>query len=520
MTAQRASDANPVPIAPSWLGRYHCLAALAQGGMAKVYLAATCGPRDFTKLVVIKEMREELACEPEFVTMFTDEARLAARLNHPNVVQTYEVGCDGERHFLAMEYLEGVAYWKLARLGAAVPLAVHLRVLVDALVGLHYAHELTDFDGTPLHVVHRDVSPQNVLVTYRGDIKLVDFGIAKGSLATPDPRPGMCNGKLSYMAPEQARGANIDRRADVFAVGIMLWEALTSKRLWERSEKHVLHQLMFDEVPDVRALSPAVPAELARICARALARDPDARYATAAEMEEDLEAFARASGNEMSARDVGRFVAAKFTKERARLSAAIGTQVARLGSRSFASDDVTQTLTASIEASEPSPMDSSTASHASHASLASDHPLASCIRAVDRDDAAAPWMPLVETPHAPSTTRPKNRMAVVIVAGAIAMAATAAGLGAVRSWTAERPAKALTASIAPLLVTEGPTSPSIANAPVAATVPLSLPEPSSTSAPRATTKPLDRATPAPVARRPAAPKPETKPLIDFENPYR
>jgi serine/threonine protein kinase len=519
MIAQRVSDAIPAPIAPSWLGRYHCLAALAQGGMAKVYLAATCGPRDFTKLVVIKEMREELAREPEFVTMFTDEARLAARLNHPNVVQTYEVGCDGERHFLAMEYLEGVAYWKLARLGAAVPLAVHLRVLVDALVGLHYAHELTDFDGTPLHVVHRDVSPQNVLVTYRGDIKLVDFGIAKGTLATPDSRPGMCNGKLSYMAPEQARGGNIDRRADVFAVGIMLWEALTSKRLWERSEKHVLHQLMFDEVPDVRALLPSVPAELARICARALARDPDARYATAAEMEEDLEAFARASGNAMSAREVGRFVATKFTKERARMSAAIGTQVARLGSRSLASDDVTQTLTASLQAP---PIEPSTASHASHASPASDHPLASCIRAVDRDDAAAPWWsPTLETPHAPRRARPKRRTAVVILACAIFIAATAAGLGAVVSWTAERPAKALTASIAPLLVVEGPTATSIADAPVEAPVPASLPEPSSKAAPpRAPTKPLERATSAPMARRPATPKPETKPLIDFENPYR
>src|SRR5262249_39720538 len=189
---------------------------LAEGGMADVYLAVTQNA-GFEKLVVIKQLRESLAVDPSFVAMFMDEARLAARLNHPNVVQTLEVGTDPESglRFLAMEFLEGVPYVRLARLRERVPppLAFHLRVIVEVLRGLHYAHELRDYDGKALNVVHRDVSPQNVMLTFAGGVKVLDFGIAKAALAT-EQRPQDFKGKLEYMAPEQARRESVDRRAD------------------------------------------------------------------------------------------------------------------------------------------------------------------------------------------------------------------------------------------------------------------------------------------------------------------
>ncbi len=201
--------------AATGVGKYRYIAMLAEGGMATVYLAVAKGQANFEKLVVIKELRDNLAVDPSFVQMFMDEARLAARLNHPNVVQTYEVGSDGDRHFIAMEFLEGVPYTRFARLRERVPapLAIHVRVLADVLYGLHYAHELRDFDGKPLSVVHRDVSPQNVMMMFAGGVKVLDVGIAKAALAA-EQRPDDFKGKLEYMAPEQALLEDVDRRAD------------------------------------------------------------------------------------------------------------------------------------------------------------------------------------------------------------------------------------------------------------------------------------------------------------------
>jgi serine/threonine-protein kinase len=218
------------------LGKYRLLAELGRGGMATVYLALVSGPVGFHKLVVIKQIGGEFAEEPEFLTMFLDEARLAARLNHPNVVQTNEVGQDGLRHFICMEYLEGqpltAVTRRLVRQKPVLSLGMQLRIAVDALAGLHYAHELADFDGTPLGVVHRDVSPHNIFVTYTGQVKVVDFGIAKAMSSASATRPGVLKGKVAYMSPEQARGDAVDRRADIFAMGVILWEMATGKRLF------------------------------------------------------------------------------------------------------------------------------------------------------------------------------------------------------------------------------------------------------------------------------------------------
>lgn len=183
------------PDDPNVIGKYHLLATLGRGGMAEVFLAVIQGPAGFSKLVVLKELRPELSSEPEFLSMFLDEARLAARLQHPNVVQTNEVGHEGSRHFIAMEYLDGQPLSRvLSRMRGQLPLPLHLRVLSETLAALHYAHELRDFDGTPLAVVHRDVTPHNVFVTYDGEVKLVDFGIAKATDSSTETRTGVLKG--------------------------------------------------------------------------------------------------------------------------------------------------------------------------------------------------------------------------------------------------------------------------------------------------------------------------------------
>jgi serine/threonine-protein kinase len=314
------------------LGKYHLIAELGHGGMADVYLAVAQGPAGFSKLQVIKQLRPALAENPEIVSMFLDEARLAARLNHPNVVQTYEVEQDGELCFIAMEYLDGQPLDRIlrrARKQGALPLPLHLRILSDALMGLHHAHELCDFDGTPLRVVHRDVSPHNIFVTYDGQVKVVDFGIAKAANGSAETRTGVLKGKIAYMSPEQALGETLDRRSDLFAVGILLHEALSGDRFWKTTtEVQILHKLSNGLIPSVDELPQAPPA-LRRICARALARKLSDRYATAADFHEDLEAFLREIGSPPE-REVGAYVASLFQDRRQQARAVVEEQLRAL----------------------------------------------------------------------------------------------------------------------------------------------------------------------------------------------
>jgi eukaryotic-like serine/threonine-protein kinase len=300
--------------------KYRLVVEIGRGGMGEVCLAVANGMAGFTKLVVLKRARPDLADEPEFLAMFLDEARLAARLNHPNVVQTYEAGQDAGRYFIAMEYLDGQP---LHRIRARVeprwfPLSMQIRILIETLAGLHHAHELTDFDGSPLGVVHRDVTPQNIFVTYDGQIKVVDFGIAKAASSTSKTRAGMIRGKVPYMAPDQARSEPLDRRVDIFAVGIMLWEAMTGERMWKGlSDTEIIRRLAMGKVPSLPAESSSSDPELTRICRRALAPVPANRYATAAELQHELERWLERQGEEVPGRVVGTFVAAHFEEERA-----------------------------------------------------------------------------------------------------------------------------------------------------------------------------------------------------------
>jgi eukaryotic-like serine/threonine-protein kinase len=295
--------------------RYQPIARIGRGGMAEVMLTAMHAS-GVTKLAVLKCLLPDLAEDPDFVEMFLDEARLCARLNHPNVVQTYEVLRDGDRLALAMEYLDGQPLTSvLRRLGGELDVATRLLIITSVLAGLEYAHNLTDFDGTPLGVVHRDVTPQNVFVTYDGHVKLVDFGIAKTMSAGHRTRPGSVRGKLAYLAPEALRGRDVDRRADLFSVGVMLWEILAGRRLWvPKREGSPSWCLTPGAAPPELPADLDISRELRAVCGRALAIDPDARYQSAAELGAELEHLGALAGDS-HARHLGQLVSSAFEPE-------------------------------------------------------------------------------------------------------------------------------------------------------------------------------------------------------------
>ncbi len=309
------------------------MAELGRGGMSEVYLAVVAGPAGFNKLVVIKLIKGELAEDPDFISMFLEEARLSARLSHPNVVQTNEVGEFGGRYFIAMEYLEGQPYSRiLHRLGRdrGLPLGMSLRILSDVLAGLQYAHDLADFDGSPLGVVHRDVTPHNVFVTYDGQVKVVDFGIAKAMNSSHETRTGMLKGKVGYMAPEQAKGERVDRRADIFSVGVMLWEAAVGRRLWKGlNEVQILHQLLSGEIPSPRSMRPDISQQLEAIIMKSLAIDREGRFGSASEMQAALDEMMDAGSERSTLREVGRLISGTFDEERKKLKVIIEQQVAK-----------------------------------------------------------------------------------------------------------------------------------------------------------------------------------------------
>ncbi|CAN96661.1 Protein kinase [Sorangium cellulosum So ce56] len=273
-------------------GRYESLRAIASGGMATVYLGRALGAGGFERLVALKMMHPHIAAEPEFVAMFLDEARLAARVRHPNVVATFDLVEDPL--FLVMEYIEGPSLHSLlrtcARAKRPVPLGIVLRIFLDVLAGLHAAHELTGSEGEPLNLVHRDVSPQNVLVGVDGIARITDFGVARAETRLMSTRGNALKGKLAYMAPEQIRAANVDRRSDVYSAGVVLWEMLTEERLFKAdNDGALLAQILQGAPTGPRGVVPSVPAALDQICLRALRTDPDERFPTAAAFAEALE---------------------------------------------------------------------------------------------------------------------------------------------------------------------------------------------------------------------------------------
>jgi serine/threonine protein kinase len=278
---------------------YEVVAKLGAGGMAEVVLAKRTGPGGFIKRVALKRILPEFAADPARVEMFIQEARIAARVNHPNVVQIFELGESNGQWFIAMEYIDG---WDLSAIiraathaGLPIPLSVVLRLAVDMCAGLHAAHVCVDDDGQILSIVHRDVSPHNVLVSRTCVAKVADFGVSKASDSIPRTKTGELKGKVVYMAPEQVdpKVGTIDRRTDIYAAGLTLYEMLTGKKpLRRETEMAMLDAVIKAAVPDIRTLRPDLPAGLVAILDKALKRDPAARFQTAAEMQAALEALA------------------------------------------------------------------------------------------------------------------------------------------------------------------------------------------------------------------------------------
>ena len=299
------------------LGRYELLRPLATGGMAELHLARLVGPAGFEKTVVIKEVRAAFSSSPSFVDMFLDEARLAAQLRHPNIVQVLDLGRDGDRWYIVMEYLRGHDLWSivsaLGRRGERMPLAHAIAIVIGVCAGLHHAHELVDDEGRSREIVHRDVSPRNVVVTFDGDVKIVDFGIAKATHRRTETSSNELKGKLRYMAPEQCRREPVDRRADVFAVAAILWELTVGRRLFEgKTDDEVIDALRAGRIRAPSDVVPDYPIELERIVMRGLAFEREARWPTTQAMALALAAFASARDAEPVAFKLGDFLRALF----------------------------------------------------------------------------------------------------------------------------------------------------------------------------------------------------------------
>lgn len=300
----------------STANNYAILARLAVGGMAEIFLARGTSTTGVERYCVLKRVLRERANDVHFVRMFLQEARLAAQLQHPNIAQVYDIGKLGESYFFTMEYVHGETVRALLQrarsLRRELPIATVMTVIAGAAAGLHHAHERIGPDRRPLGIVHRDVSPSNLMVSFEGAVKVVDFGVAKMT-DVGETRSGTVKGKISYLSPEQCRGTALDRRSDLFALGIVMWEMLTTDRLFKRgSDFENMNAIVNDPVPLPSQLRPNVPRELDAICLRLLEKHPDRRFQTGDELIEALEAAAPHIGAMPSPSGLGRFMRELF----------------------------------------------------------------------------------------------------------------------------------------------------------------------------------------------------------------
>jgi serine/threonine protein kinase len=304
------------------LGKYELVALLALGGTAEIYLARIGGVAGFEKYVVVKCLHDHLADDSEFVRMFLDEARLGAQLTHSNIVQTLELGQQKSRYYMVMEYVAGMSMAVIARKaaehmpGGRLPVDMILGLMAQACAGLHYAHNRADSSGKPLHIVHRDVSPQNLVVTFDGMLKVVDFGIAKAAVRETQTQSGTIKGKFAYMSPEQCQGQRVDRRTDVFALGVVVHELLTGKRLFKRDTAYdTYHAIMAGKVPPPSQDNHEIDPALDPIVLKALAYDSKDRYQSAEELGEALSSVLHRRGKSVGAGDVALFFDRYFATE-------------------------------------------------------------------------------------------------------------------------------------------------------------------------------------------------------------
>ncbi|HEU4613426.1 MAG TPA: protein kinase [Kofleriaceae bacterium] len=303
------------------LGKYEILALLALGGTAEIYLARIGGAAGFEKYVVVKCLHDHLADDADFVKMFLDEARMAAMLDHSNIVQTFELGEYQNRYYMVMEFLAGLSLAMVVRRaserlqGGLLPMPLVLNIAAQACAGLHYAHERTA-NGKPLNMVHRDISPQNLVISFEGVVKVVDFGIARAELRETKTKAGTIKGKFAYMSPEQCVAANVDRRTDVFALGVIVHELLVGRRLFKRNSPYETYQAVIECAvqPPSRVNNQLDPA-IDPIVMKALAKDKEQRYPTAEAFGDAMLGYLHHRGKGSGGNEVGRFFEQHFADE-------------------------------------------------------------------------------------------------------------------------------------------------------------------------------------------------------------
>jgi len=306
--------------------RYRVIERLEAGGMAEVFRGEATSLQGFKKQVAIKRVLPHLAQNKNFIAMFLDEARLGARLNHANIVSVFDIGAADNTYFIVMEYVDGgnlkAVMEALRRQGRRFPMKDAIYVCMEACRGLSYAHETTDDDGEPLHIVHRDVSPPNIMLTKRGEVKLTDFGLAKATTQLEKTDPGVVKGKFSYLSPEAAFGQHVDARADVFALGIVLWEILAGRRLFlGETDYQTVKLVQQANIPSLGRLNPEVDAEFEQILNVALARDPNRRFQSARDFGDGLASFIFGHKMKVTSYDIASLVKGTLTERNKRPSA-------------------------------------------------------------------------------------------------------------------------------------------------------------------------------------------------------
>ncbi|HMR10747.1 MAG TPA: serine/threonine-protein kinase, partial [Polyangiaceae bacterium] len=326
------------------VGRYEFLVPIAQGGMAAVWAARLKGTRGFSKTVAVKTMLPTISDDPHFEQMFLDEAQLCARIRHPNVVEILDLGEQDDLLYLVMEWVDGEPLSSIRRSAAkadGIPRPIAVKIVAEAAAGLHAAHELKDDSGELVGLVHRDVSPQNLLITYDGVVKIVDFGVAKASGRTAEnTNAGQIKGKPPYMSPEQALGRDIDRRSDVFALGIILYQLTTGKHPFRGETDVITLQNIVSDRPIIppRAYDKDYPKPLESVVMRALERDPDKRFQTAGDLEGALDRVFPPSVGRVRSEDVGKFASSLLGPRGEERRAALKEAIRQADERSLAND--------------------------------------------------------------------------------------------------------------------------------------------------------------------------------------
>jgi serine/threonine protein kinase len=303
------------------LGKYQLLERIGAGGMAEVFKARVVEAEGLERVVAVKRILEYIAEDAEFVETFIDEAKISAQLIHDNITQVYDLCQTEDTWFMALEYVHGKDLrniWERCRsLGRPMPVPQACFIVMKVCEGLDYAHRWRDSSGQERELVHRDVSPQNILVSYRGEVKLTDFGVATArGRAAGKSQAGLLRGKLGYMSPEQIRGLPLDHRSDIFALGTVLFEVLTGERLFDgANDLCTLEMIRRLEIPSPRSLNPAISAGLERVVLQALARDAEDRYQRALDLQDALESEMRASGEHWSELDLAAWMRSTYARE-------------------------------------------------------------------------------------------------------------------------------------------------------------------------------------------------------------